>query len=165
MSAADLKADFPQLEILTDDELESAIAKGRMFSAFVHARIKRLTSPRPAGRPRKPPKAKKVIQRRGRLGKKISPNSTNIQLAELAQTFGECLNCSNTEAAKAVLLEVTGSTDPVLIRRLAKLMSELSGRAQDKAARRASPSSEVALTEELPSSFSAMLNHYANLRK
>lgn len=124
---------FPQLGGLSDDELESALAERGLMGAFVRARVKRLSSPRKVGRPAGEPKFEPVIQRRGRKSAApLSPNSTNIQLAELAVIYMEAMHCTGTEAAEAALLVINGVCKPADKRRLAKLISEVPARAHDR---------------------------------
>lgn len=165
MTAAKLKEDFPQLDILTDDELESAIAKGGMLSALIRAGVKRLETPRKVGRPRKQLKGRKAIPRRGRKSdEQFSPNSSNIRLAELALTYAECLKCSHVEAAKATLLAVGSKADSRRIRKLAKLIADATYKRRQaegelrRQTNAATPTSDV-------SSFSGMLLYTASLSK
>lgn len=124
---------FPQLGGLSDDELESALAERGLMGAFVRAHVKRLSSPRKVGRPAGEPKFKLVIQRRGRKSAApLSPNSTNIQLAELARIYMEIMHCTGTEAAKATLLAINGVCKPADKRRLARLIPEVPARAHDR---------------------------------
>jgi hypothetical protein len=135
MGIAELKETFPQLRILADTELETAVASGGLLRALILSHVRALTAPRRVGRPRKAPKPKVVIQRRGRKGVRLSPNSTNIQLAELAKAYADCLECSFADAAEATLIELTGKSTPRDTRKLAKLISELPGRQHDRAMR------------------------------
>ncbi len=163
MSISSLKADFPQLKILTDEELEAVIASGGgLLRALSRAHAKRLASPRKVGRPAGPVKFKPVIQRRGKTSDTpLSPRSTNIQLAELAKAYMDCVGCSGAEAAEATLLELTGLCTPENKRRLAKLIAELPGRAQDK--RVVHGNKAISVSSDL--SFAAMLNNFANKSK
>lgn len=167
MSASDIKAEFQQLEILADDELEAAISSGGMVAAFIAATVKRIQAPRSVGRPSEP-KAKALFQRRGRSDGRMSPNSTNIQLAELAKLYAECqpVGCTNMDAAKAALVATTGKCSLGDQRRLAKLMSNLPSRERGKALKLRDRSGDaMEPTTQNLSSLAAQLNFYAKKRK
>lgn len=124
---------FPRLKGLSGDELESALDERGLMGAFVRAHVKRLSNPRPVGHPEGEPALKPVIQRRGRKSAApLSPNSTNIQLAELAKIYMGIMHCTGTEAAKATLLAINGTCKPTDKRRLAKLIPEVPARAHDR---------------------------------
>jgi hypothetical protein len=73
----------------------------------------------------------------------------------------DCVGCSGAEAAEATLLELTGLCTPENKRRLAKLIAELPGRAQDK--RVVHGNKAISVSSDL--SFAAMLNNFANKSK
>lgn len=156
-----LKDDFPILKHLIDSEVDSAVARGGLFKAFLRAHVRQLSGPQKVGRPTTGPKFKPVIQRRGRKSAApLSPNSTNIQLAALAKAYMECMHCSGTRAAEQTLLAITGVCRAADKRRLARLISELPGRAHDMRARRGTKSQPVEnVVPDL--SLAGMLNHYA----
>lgn len=137
MSTSELKQYLPQLEILTDEEIKSALAKGGLLHALSEAHIKRVLSPLRRGRPKKRIKERAVIQKRGRKSESpLSSRSTNIQLAEMAMIWMKIFACSATEAARATLKELALSDNQRNVRRLAKLISELPAREHDRRVRR-----------------------------
>jgi len=132
----DIKKNFPMLDVLTNTELDAAIERGGLLSAFVSAHVKKLSAPPKVGRPKKNPKPKKVIQRRGRKSAQlITPTSSVTQVAELADGYKKFLGGSAANAAKVTLIALTGKADPQDIRRVAKMMSDLSGRKHDREVR------------------------------
>lgn len=166
----ELKAALPSLKNLTDSELEDGLSRGGLLAAFLKSRVKRLTAPRGVGRPEGLAKSKKVIQRRGRGDGRMSLNSTNIQLAELAKTYMECQrgDCTHTEAAAVTLKVVTGHCSPKDKRRLAKLISELPSRERAKDVKNREEKPSVAEYLPIPenlSTFAAQLNFYAKKSK
>lgn len=167
MSTFNIKAEFPQLALLTDDELDGAIARGGMTAAFIAATMKRIQTPRGVGRPATT-KAKKLFQHRGRFDGRMSPNSSNIQLAELAKLYAECqpAGCTNMKAAEAALRATTGKCQVADKRRLAKLISNLASRERGKDLKRRDQSAEVGniATQNL-CSVAAQLNFYAKKAK
>lgn len=167
MSTSEIKAEFQQLEILADDELDAAISRGGMVAAFIAATVKRIQVPRGVGRP-SAPKSKVLFHRRGRSDGRMSPNSTNIQLAELAKLYAECqpAGCTNMDAARAALLATTGKCASGDQRRLAKLMSNLPSRERGKELKlRARAAHGKNVPMQNLSSLSAQLNFYAKKYK
>jgi hypothetical protein len=61
--------------------------------------------------------------------------STVTQVAELAEGYKKFLGGSATNAAKETLVGLTGKATPRDIRRVAKMMSDLSGRRHDRKVR------------------------------
>ena len=132
----ELKADFPILEHLTDVELDDAIRSGGLSLALTRARIKKLTSKPTVGRPATAKKTRKVIQRRGRIPeKKISPYSSNVQLAKLASIMQKAIGGSITNAVRLLLKEGRYEHTASDVRKVAKLASELTAIENDKAIR------------------------------
>jgi hypothetical protein len=159
MNVEDIKAAFPQLQILTDDELKES---GTLMKALAHARVKRLVMPRGVGRPPGSPKLRPVIPARGRKAEvRFSQKSTNIQVAEMAKGYMLFIKCTAVKAAEVTLLELTGVCKPDHRRRLAKLISEVSARSRDRDV------SVPRSVEPAPvaGSVTAMLNFYANKLK
>ena len=156
---------FPQLDRLTKEEFDSVVAKRGLLGAFVRAHIRELEDPPKVGRPAGDPKRKRTIQRRGRkAAAPLSPNSTNIQLAELAKIYMGLMRCSGTEAAEATLLAINGVCKPTDKRRLAKLISEVPARAHDRRFRKeANSHDERSIVPDL--SFVGLLKQCAEIPK
>lgn len=131
----DLIANFPVLANLSAGEIGEAIDTGGVGRALLRARIRKTISPRKPGRPQTSKPLGKVIQRRGRkAARRIHPTSTDIQLAEMAQIWRDTFGCTGTEAVRQIFGALGIEQNPKNVRSVAKLLSELSGRKQDRTA-------------------------------
>lgn len=135
--SAGLIADFPVLANFSAGELDEAIASGGLSLALARARIRKTirkaTSPRKPGRPATAKVTRKVILRRGRkAARRIHPTSTKIQLAEMAKGWRDTFGCNAREAVRQIFGALGIQKDVQDVNTVAKLLSELSGRKQDR---------------------------------
>ena len=130
----DLMADYPVLANLSASEIGEAIEAGGLGRAMLRANIRKIISPRP-GRPATSKALGKVIQRRGRkAARRIHPTSTNIQLAEMAQGWQDTFGGNARDAVRQIFRALDIKTNERDVNSIAKLLSELSGRKQDRTA-------------------------------
>jgi hypothetical protein len=128
----------PKHEALTEQEFDLAISDKEPLRTLVMAHVRNLNSIRRRGRPAAAPKHRKVVQRRGRKAtKKISPLSSNVQLAKLASVYQSILGKKTKmiDAVRTMLLEIGENHSESDARKIAKLASELDAIERDKTIR------------------------------
>ena len=131
--SAGLMADFPVLGSLSAGEINEAIEAGGLSLALARARIRKVTSPRKPGRPATAKVTRKAILRRGdKASRPIHPTSTNIQLAEMAKIWRDTFGCNAREAVRQIFGALRIPINERDVHRVAKLLSELSGREHDR---------------------------------
>lgn len=131
----DLIADFPVIANLSAGEIGEAIETGGLGRALLRANIRKVSTPPKRGRPATSRTIGKVIQRRGRkAARRIHPTSTNIQLAEMAQGWRDTFGGNARDAVRQIFRALDIKTNERDVNSIAKLLSELSGRKQDRTA-------------------------------
>ena len=131
----DLIADFPVIANLSAGEIGEAIETGGLGRALLRANMRKIISPRKPGRPATSKALGKVILRRGcKAARRIHPTSTNIQLAEMAQGWRDTFGGNARDAVRQIFRALDIKTNERDVNSVAKLLSELSGRKQDRTA-------------------------------